>query len=231
MNQISVAIDGPSGAGKSTLALQAAQRLGFLYVDTGAIYRTVALACQRRNISPEHPEQVEALLPQLKLDLDYGENGEQRMLLDGEDVSALIRTPEISMLTSAVSAIPQVRTYLLEMQRRLAQTRNVVMDGRDIGTVVLPQATVKIYLTAAPEARAQRRCTQLREKGMDVSFADVLRDVQERDDHDTHRAVSPLRRAEDARVLDTTCLDLAESLEVLVSMIREGIPCDEQAEG
>jgi cytidylate kinase len=231
MNQISVAIDGPSGAGKSTLALQAAQRLGFLYVDTGAIYRTVALACQRRNISPEHPDQVEALLPQLKLDLDYGENGEQRMLLDGEDVSALIRTPEISMLTSAVSAIPQVRTYLLEMQRRLAQTRNVVMDGRDIGTVVLPQATVKIYLTAAPEARAQRRCTQLREKGMDVSFADVLRDVQERDDHDTHRAVSPLRRAEDARVLDTTCLDLAESLEVLVSMIREGIPCDEQAEG
>ena len=170
MNQISVAIDGPSGAGKSTLARQAARVLGFLYVDTGAIYRTVALACQRNGVDPTEGGRVAALLPELKIDLDYGEDGAQRMLLNGEDVSDQIRTPEISMLTSKVSALPEVRTYLLEKQRELARTRNVIMDGRDIGTVVLPDATVKIYLTAKAEARAQRRCAELREKGMDVSF-------------------------------------------------------------
>lgn len=223
MKQISVAIDGPSGAGKSTLARQAAQALGFLYVDTGAIYRTVALACSRNGVSPQHPEQVAALLPDLKIDLDYGADGVQRMLLNGEDVSDQIRTPEISMLTSAVSALPDVRSFLLEKQRELARTRNVIMDGRDIGTVVLPQATVKIYLTADAEARAQRRCAELREKGMDVSFEDVLRDVRERDENDSNRKVSPLRRAEDARLVDTTLLDLEQSLEVLISVIREGM--------
>lgn len=223
MKQISVAIDGPSGAGKSTLARQAAQALGFLYVDTGAIYRTVALACSRNGVSPQHPEQVAALLPDLKIDLDYGADGVQRMLLNGEDVSDQIRTPEISMLTSAVSALPEVRAFLLEKQRELARTRNVIMDGRDIGTVVLPQATVKIYLTADAEARAQRRCAELREKGMDVSFEDVLRDVRERDENDSNRKVSPLRRAEDARLVDTTLLDLEQSLEVLISVIREGM--------
>lgn len=224
MRQISVAIDGPSGAGKSTLARQAAQALGFLYVDTGAIYRTVALACHRNGVSPEHPEQVADLLPGLNIDLDYGADGVQRMLLDGEDVSDQIRTPEISMLTSAVSALPEVRAFLLEKQRELARTRNVIMDGRDIGTVVLPQATVKIYLTADPEARAQRRCAELREKGMDVSFDEVLRDVRERDENDSNRKVSPLRRADDARLVDTTLLDLEQSLEVLLSVIREGLP-------
>lgn len=223
MKQISVAIDGPSGAGKSTLARQAAQALGFLYVDTGAIYRTVALACSRNGVSPQHPEQVAALLPDLKIDLDYGADGVQRMLLNGEDVSDQIRTPEISMLTSAVSALPEVRSFLLEKQRELARTRNVIMDGRDIGTVVLPQATVKIYLTADAEARAQRRCAELREKGMDVSFEGVLRDVRERDENDSNRKVSPLRRAEDARLVDTTLLDLEQSLEVLISVIREGM--------
>lgn len=223
MKQISVAIDGPSGAGKSTLARQAAQALGFLYVDTGAIYRTVALACSRNGVSPQHPEQVAALLPDLKIDLDYGADGVQRMLLNGEDVSDQIRTPEISMLTSAVSALPEVRSFLLEKQRELARTRNVIMDGRDIGTVVLPQATVKIYLTADAEARAQRRCAELREKGMDISFEDVLRDVRERDENDSNRKVSPLRRAEDARLVDTTLLDLEQSLEVLISVIREGM--------
>lgn len=223
MKQISVAIDGPSGAGKSTLARQAAQALGFLYVDTGAIYRTVALACSRNGVSPQHPEQVAALLPDLKIDLDYGADGVQRMLLNGEDVSDQIRTPEISMLTSAVSALPEVRSFLLEKQRELARTRNVIMDGRDIGTVVLPQATVKIYLTADAEARAQRRCAELREKGMDVSFEDVLRDVRERDENDSNRKVSPLRRAEDAQLVDTTLLDLEQSLEVLISVIREGM--------
>lgn len=223
MKQISVAIDGPSGAGKSTLARQAAQALGFLYVDTGAIYRTVALACHRNGVSPQQPEQVAALLPRLKIDLDYGADGVQRMLLDGKDVSDQIRTPEISMLTSAVSALPEVRAFLLEKQRELARTRNVIMDGRDIGTVVLPQATVKIYLTADAEARAQRRCAELREKGMDVSFEEVLRDVRERDENDSNRKVSPLRRAEDARLVDTTLLDLEQSLEVLISVIREGM--------
>ena len=226
MNQISVAIDGPSGAGKSTLARQAARVLGFLYVDTGAIYRTVALACQRNGVDPTEMGQVAALLPELKIDLDYGEDGAQRMLLNGEDVSDQIRTPEISMLTSKVSALPEVRAYLLEKQRELARTRNVIMDGRDIGTVVLPNATVKIYLTAKAEARAQRRCAELREKGMDVSFEEILQDVEQRDYNDMHRDISPLRQAEDARLVDTTLLDLEQSLDVLVSMIREGIPSE-----
>ena len=223
MNRISVAIDGPSGAGKSTLARQAARELGFLYVDTGAIYRTIALYCYRKGITPEDTSAVAGLLPEIGLELDYGEDGEQRVLLNGEDVSGLIRTPEISMLTSAVSAVPEVRSFLLEKQRELARTRDVIMDGRDIGTVVLPDATVKIYLTAAAEARAQRRCTELRAKGMSVTYDEVLRDVQQRDYNDSHRAISPLRQAEDARLVDTTCLDLEESLEVLVRVIREGI--------
>lgn len=227
MNQISVAIDGPSGAGKSTLARQAAGVLGFLYVDTGAIYRTVALACLRNHVDPAEAEQVAALLPKLKIDLDYGADGAQRMLLNGEDVSDQIRTPEISMLTSKVSALPAVRAYLLEKQRELARIHNVIMDGRDIGTVVLPDATVKIYLTAKAEARAQRRCAELREKGMDVSYDEILQDVEQRDYNDMHRAVSPLRQAEDARLVDTTLLDLEQSLDVLVSMIREGIPSEE----
>lgn len=226
MNQISVAIDGPSGAGKSTLARQAARVLGFLYVDTGAIYRTVALACQRNGVDPTEMGRVAALLPELEIDLDYGEDGAQRMLLNGEDVSDQIRTPEISMLTSKVSALPEVRAYLLEKQRELARTRNVIMDGRDIGTVVLPDATVKIYLTAKAEARAQRRCAELREKGMDVSFEEILQDVEQRDYNDMHRDISPLRQAEDARLVDTTLLDLEQSLDVLVSMIREGIPSE-----
>ena len=226
MNQISVAIDGPSGAGKSTLARQAARVLGFLYVDTGAIYRTVALACQRNGVDPTEMGRVAALLPELKIDLDYGEDGAQRMLLNGEDVSDQIRTPEISMLTSKVSALPEVRAYLLEKQRELARTRNVIMDGRDIGTVVLPDATVKIYLIAKAEARAQRRCAELREKGMDVSFEEILQDVEQRDYNDMHRDISPLRQAEDARLVDTTLLDLEQSLDVLVSMIREGIPSE-----
>ena len=223
MSPISVAIDGPAGAGKSTLARRAARELGFVYVDTGAIYRTVALYCHRNGIDPKDTAAVAAALPGMKIDLHYSADGEQRMFLNGEDVSGLIRTPEISMLTSAVSAVPEVRAFLLDKQRELAQVRDVIMDGRDIGTVVLPGATVKIYLTAAAEARARRRFTELREKGADVMFEDVLKDVQERDYNDSHRAVAPLKRADDARVVDTTCLDLEESLSVLISVIREGI--------
>ena len=223
MSPISVAIDGPSGAGKSTLARQAAKELGFVYVDTGAIYRTVALYCRRNGIDPKNTVSVAAALPYMQINLDYDANGEQKMFLNGEDVSALIRTPEISMLTSAVSAVPEVRAFLLDKQRELALIRDVIMDGRDIGTVVLPNATVKIYLTAAAEARAQRRCAELREKGMDVTFDEVLKDVQERDYNDSHRAVAPLKQAEDARLVDTTCLSLEESLSVLTRVIREGI--------
>ena len=223
MSQISVAIDGPSGAGKSTLARQCAQKLGFIYVDTGAIYRTVALYCRENGIPGDDPTAIEQALLNIKIDLDYDASGTQRMLLNGEDVSDRIRTPEISMFTSKVSAVPAVRAFLLEKQRELARTRDVVMDGRDIGTVVLPNATVKIYLTAAPEARAQRRCAELRAKGMDVSFDEILKDVQERDYNDSHRAVSPLKRADDARLLDTTCLDLEQSLDVLVQMVQEGM--------
>lgn len=226
MSTISIAIDGPSGAGKSTLARQAAAVLGYLYVDTGAIYRTVALYCHRKGVSPERKEEIAALLPEIEVDIGYSPEGVQQMLLNGEDVSAEIRTPEISMFTSAVSAVPEVRAFLLEKQRELARTKNVIMDGRDIGTVVLPDASVKIYLTAAAEARAQRRCTELREKGMDVSFEEVLRDVRQRDYNDSHRPVSPLKRADDARLLDTTCLNLEESLDVLVRIIREGLTCE-----
>lgn len=221
MNVISVAIDGPSGAGKSSLARKAAKELGFVYVDTGAIYRTVALYCSENGISPDDHAAVAAALPKMNIQLDYTEDGTQQMLLSGRDVSDLIRTPEISMLTSAVAAVPEVRAYLLDTQRKLAQVRSVIMDGRDIGTVVLPNATVKIYLTAAPEARAQRRCKELREKGMDVSFEEVLKDVQERDYNDSHREISPLKRADDAHLVDTTCLDLDESLDVLVKVIRQ----------
>lgn len=223
MSPISVAIDGPSGAGKSTLARQAAKELGFVYVDTGAIYRTVALYCHRNGIDPKDTAAVAAVLPGLRIDLDYSAEGEQRMILDGEDVSDLIRTPEISMLTSAVSAVPAVRDFLLEKQRELARIRDVIMDGRDIGTVVLTNATVKIYLTAAAQARAQRRFDELRAKGMDVTYEDVLKDVQDRDYNDSHRAVAPLKRADDARLVDTTALSLEESLVVLTRVIREGI--------
>lgn len=223
MSPISVAIDGPSGAGKSTLARQAARELGFVYVDTGAIYRTVALYCHRTGIDPKDAAAVAAVLPGLQIELDYDANGEQRMILDGEDVSDQIRTPEISMLTSAVSAVPAVRDFLLEKQRELARVRDVIMDGRDIGTVVLPNATVKIYLTAAAQARAQRRCAELRAKGMDVTYEEVLKDVQDRDYNDSHRSVAPLKQADDALLVDTTCLDLEESLDVLTRVIREGI--------
>ena len=217
-----VAIDGPSGAGKSTLARAAAKELGFVYVDTGAMYRAIALFAYRAGVDAKDAAGVEALLPQIRLDMDYDADGEQRMLLNGEDVSREIRKPVISMYTSDVSAIPAVRAFLLERQRQLAREKSVLMDGRDIGTVVLPDAEVKIFLTAAPEARARRRRAQLLEKGDAPSLDEVLRDVIARDHNDMTRAVSPLRQAEDARVLDTTELDFDQSLKALIAMIREG---------
>ena len=223
MKFTSIAIDGPSGAGKSTMARKVAAELGFLYVDTGAIYRSVSLYAYRAGVDKEDAERIVALLPQVQIDMEYREDGVQHMILNGEDVTDAIRENEVSLYTSAVSAIPEVRAFLLDLQRNLAATRNVIMDGRDIGTVVLPDATVKIYLTAAPEARARRRWLELKEKGSDITEAQVLEDVLQRAYNDTHRAIAPLRQAEDAVLVDTTALDLEASYQLLLNTIRERI--------
>ncbi|WP_209343106.1 (d)CMP kinase [Flavonifractor sp. AGMB03687] len=217
----SIAIDGPSGAGKSTLARALAKALGYLYVDTGAIYRTVGLQACRTGVDPEDRDGVVALLPGLDIRLGYGEDGVQRMFLNGEDVSQAIRQHEISRYASGVSALPEVRAFLLDRQRQLAAEHDVVMDGRDIGTVVLPQADVKIFLTAAPEARARRRWLELQQRGDETDYETVLRDVIDRDEKDTNRATAPLRQAEDAVLADTTQLDLEQSLDLLISIAKE----------
>lgn len=216
-----IAIDGPSGAGKSTLARRAAKEFGFLYVDTGAIYRTVGLAAHRRGVDCHDEAAVSALLPELTITMGYNDAGEQRMYLNGEDVSAAIRAPEISICASDVSSLGAVRAFLLEMQRRTARENSVIMDGRDIGTVVLPEAELKIYLTASAEARAERRLKELEAKGVQTSFEEVLRDIEYRDFQDSHREVAPLRRAEDAVLLDTSEIGLEESVELLCGTIRE----------
>ena len=223
MSTFSVAIDGPSGAGKSTIARAVASEFSFLYVDTGAIYRTVGLAVRRAGVGSRDAEAVRALLPELKIDLRYGEDGVQRMFLAGEDVSDEIRTPEISIYASDVSAFAFVREYLMEMQRSLARTYDVIMDGRDIGTVVLPDATLKIFLTASAEARAERRWKELLEKGQTVTFEEVLRDMEYRDRNDSSREAAPLKAAEDAIVVDTTELNFEESCEKVKELIRERI--------
>ncbi len=221
MSTIRVAVDGPSGAGKSTLARAAAAALGFLYVDTGAIYRTVGLFIRDRGVDLGEEAAVGAALPSLRVELRYDEAGRQRMFLNGRDVSGEIRLPEISRYASAVSALPVVRAYLMETQRELARKNSVVMDGRDIGTVVLPDAEVKVFLTASAAVRAERRCRELAERGTPQPFDEVLRDIEDRDFRDTHREAAPLRRAEDAALLDTSALDFRQSLEALLGIIRE----------
>lgn len=223
MKHWGIAIDGPSGAGKSTLAKRLAQELGFLYVDTGAIYRTVGLAVCRRGIDPADAPAVTVLLGSLDITMGYGEDGLQHMSLNGEDVTAEIRHNEISAYASKVASISEVRTFLMEMQRRMARENDVIMDGRDIGTVVLPRAEVKIYLTAAPEARAQRRCRELLERGEQADFEQILQEVMERDRRDMGRETAPLRQAEDAVLADTTGLDLEESFRLLLDLIRESM--------
>lgn len=220
----SIAVDGPSGAGKSTLAKLLARRLGFLYVDTGAIYRTVGLRAYRAGVDPEDEAAVTALLDGLDIELKYGADGLQHMYLDGEDVTDAIRQHVISRYTSGVSAIPAVRAFLLERQRDMAREHDVIMDGRDIGTVVLPQADVKIFLTASVEQRALRRCRELEARGQAVDLETLKKEIAQRDYDDSHRAAAPLRQAEDAVVLDTSQLDLQQSLEALLTLVKERLP-------
>jgi cytidylate kinase len=217
----SIAVDGPSGAGKSTLARAAAERFGFIHVDTGAIYRTVGLAAKRAGIASKDSEGITALLPSVKIEIAHDPSGIQRMYLNGEDVTDSIRTPEISIYASDVSAMPAVRFFLLDRQRAMALRHDVVMDGRDIGTVVLPDADLKVFLTANAEVRAVRRLRELADKGVEIGFEDVLRDINYRDANDSSRASAPLKAAEDAKLLDTSGLSLDESVEALCVMIKE----------
>ncbi len=217
---INVAIDGPAGAGKSTISKAAAAKLGYIYIDTGALYRTVGVNALRKGADVKDPLSViSTLTDDLKIELKFID-GEQRMFLGGEDVSEEIRTPEASMAASAVSAVPEVRKYLFDLQKNLAANNNCIMDGRDIGTVVLPDADVKIFLTASPEARAKRRHLELTEKGMDTKYADVLADMIERDYNDSHRAIAPLKQADDAVLADTSELNLQQSIELIISIIE-----------
>ena len=221
MSVRSIAVDGPSGAGKSTLARLLADHLGFLYVDTGAIYRTVGLYALRREVPCDDTQAVVGLLDTVDIDLKHGPDGLQHMYLNGEDVTEEIRRPEVSKCASRVSAIPEVRAFLMEMQRSLARRQDVIMDGRDIGTVVLPGADVKIFLTAQAEDRARRRYEELLQRGIDTDYDTVLREIRERDANDTARAAAPLRQAEDALLVDTTGNSLEESFSVLLKTIEE----------
>lgn len=217
---IAIAIDGPSGAGKSTLAKRLAGEMGYLYVDTGAMFRAVGLYALRAGKDPADAAAVEALLPAVTLTLAHAD-GAQHIYLNGEDVSEAIRQEQVGMAASAVAVHPAVRSFLLGQQRAIASTNNVLMDGRDIGTVVLPDAQVKIFLTASPEARAARRAAELAAKGQPADYETVLADIRRRDDQDTHRAAAPLRQAEDAVLADTSELDFEQSFQLLRAIIRE----------
>ena len=221
MEYKSIAIDGPSGAGKSTMAKALAARLGFLYVDTGAIYRTLGLFALDNGADPGDWNQVEPLLSRVSIRMDYAEDGLQHMYLGGRDVTRDIRRPEVSDAASKISAIPEVRTFLMDMQRDMAKRHHVVMDGRDIGTVVLPRADVKIFLTASPEERAARRCAELKGRGTPVDYETVLADIMERDARDSGRSAAPLKRAEDALLVDTTGITLEESFQLLLRTVQE----------
>lgn len=217
---INIAIDGPAGAGKSTIAKAAAKAFGFIYVDTGALYRVVAYFMLSKGIDVNDADNVAGRLRDVVPELKYID-GAQHVFVNGEDVSDKIRTPEVSMGASAVSAIPRVREFLFDLQKRIAAENNVVMDGRDIGTVVLPNADVKIFLTASPEERARRRHKELTEKGQSVTFEEVLADVNKRDYNDTHREIAPLKQAEDAILCDTTDVDLQGAIDMLTNIISE----------
>lgn len=217
---IQIAIDGPGGAGKSTISKAVAAKLGIVYVDTGALYRTVGYYVRKKELDPHDRDAVGAILPEISIEVAYVD-GAQHVFLNGEDLGDKIRTPEMSMYASAVSAIPSVRAFLLETQKEIARKNSVIMDGRDIGTVILPNADVKIYLTASAECRAKRRYDELVAKGQDVRFEDVLREMNERDTQDSTREIAPAQAAEDAILLDNTGLNLEESVDAIIALVRE----------
>lgn len=220
MKTVAIAIDGPAGAGKSSLAKALSKELGYIYIDTGALYRAIGVAFSREGADTDLNCDIEEKLEKIKVDIKFID-GVQHVFLNDEDVSEEIRTPKASMMASAVSAKPPVRAFLLDMQRDFAKKYNCIMDGRDIGTVVLPNADVKIFLTASDEERAMRRFKELKEKGTEVTFDEVLKDMRERDYNDSHRAVAPLKPAEDSVIADTTGKNVEESLEILLSIIKE----------
>lgn len=219
---INVAIDGPAGAGKSTIAKAAAKKLNFIYVDTGALYRTISLSAVRNGVIDDKEKTVE-MLDDISVKLGFSEDGTQCVYLNGEDVSAFIRTPEISMGASKVSAIPEVRAFLLDLQRNIAKENNVIMDGRDIASVVLPDANPKIFLFASPECRAERRYKELIEKGESVTFEEVLADVNQRDYQDSHRDIASLKPTDESVMADTSKLTLEESIDLIINIIKENI--------
>ncbi len=219
MKTINIAIDGPAGAGKSSIAKALAKKMSYIYIDTGALYRSIGIFALRNNVDTKNTEKVIELLPKIELKLAY-ENGTQRVLLNGEDVSDEIRTPPASMAASDVSAIPQVRDFLLFLQRDIAQKNNCLMDGRDIGTVILPDAQVKIFLTASVDERAKRRYKELTEKGFEVDFEKLKEEIAQRDYNDSHRKTAPLKAAEDAVIFDSTQYDLQTCIDMLYEIIR-----------
>ncbi len=220
-----IAIDGPAGAGKSTIARRVAADLSIIYVDTGAMYRSIGAYAIRKGVATNDGDRVAALLPEIKLELTYSEELGQRIFLNGEDVSTEIRLPEMGMAASNVSAIPAVRSFLLEEQRSMAKRQSVIMDGRDIGTVVLPDAEVKIFLTAAPEERARRRWKEFHEKGLPDTYEEILEDVKRRDHQDMNRPIAPLKQAEDAILLDSSFLNFEETVAKVKEIIKEKIEC------
>ncbi len=221
MDNKNIAIDGPSGAGKSTTARSVAKRLGFIYVDTGALYRAIGLYVLKHGGNTKNDNTVSSLLNNITLELRYDSDSTQRIILNGNDVSDDIRSPDVSIAASEVSALPCVRSFLLDLQRNIAKKNSVVMDGRDIGTVVLPDAKVKIFLTASPETRADRRCKELLEKGIKTDYESVIHDILERDKNDSSRDLSPLRQADDAVLLDTSDLTFDESVNCVVRIWEE----------
>ena len=220
----SIAIDGPAGAGKSTIAKRLAKELGYYYVDTGAIYRTVAYFFDLWGVSPKDIDGVERYIDELTVEIEYDEDGTQHMIMNGMDVTGDIRTQEISQKASQVSAHAVVRDVLLDMQRDVAKRHNVIMDGRDIGTVVLPRANVKIFLTADAAVRAKRRCDELLAKGQKAVYETILKEIEQRDYQDSHRAIAPLKQAKDAVVLDTSNLDIDGVVQEMKRIIGEKIP-------
>jgi len=217
---INIAVDGPAGAGKSTISRGAAKELGFIYVDTGALYRAIGLHALRLCIDSKDAEKVSASLAEIKVELKFAD-GEQRVYLNGEDVSDAIRAPQASMAASNVSAVPAVRSFLFDLQRDIAAKNDCIMDGRDIGTVVLPWAQIKIFLTATPEERAMRRYKELTAKGVAAQYEQVLEEMKQRDFNDSNRAIAPLKPAEDSLTVDTTGLDLKESIDLVITLIKE----------